>query len=87
MPNKKRTIMSEPTLHHERRRRDERRRADNGPPTGMHERRINIERRLFNLGVDCGKAWLSQPARDGARSATPLAPEVSASRASPTEQH
>jgi hypothetical protein len=71
--------MSDPTLNHERRKRDERRRADSGPPMGIGERRINIERRLFNLGVDCGKAWLSKPAPDGAWNATPLLADVSAS--------
>lgn len=71
--------MSNTNLDQERRKRDERRRADSGPPTGIHERRINIERRLFNLGVDCGKAWLSKPAPDGAWNATPLSAEVSAS--------
>ncbi len=70
--------MSDTHLHHERRQRDERRRADKGPPTGSHERRINIERRLFNLGVDCGKSWLSKPvSSDGAWNATPLSAEVS----------
>ena len=79
--------MSESNLNSERREREQRRRADVAMPAGFIDRRINIERRLFNLGVDCGKAWLSRPARHGARNATPLAPEVSASRASPTEQH
>jgi len=50
--------MSDSQTNPERRQRQERRRADSGPPTGIHERRVNIERRLFNLGLDCGKAWL-----------------------------
>ncbi|MBL8429717.1 MAG: hypothetical protein JNJ95_07510 [Dechloromonas sp.] len=79
--------MSDSNLNGERREREQRRRADVALPVGFVDRRVNIERRLFNLGVDCGKAWLSRPARDGARNATPLAPDVSASRASPTEQH
>ena len=53
--------MSDSDLNNERRSRD-RRRADAGPPIGTNERRINIERRLFNLGIDCGKAWLGKPA-------------------------
>ena len=71
--------MSDSNLNHERRKRDERRRAESGPPTGIGERRINIERRLFNLGVDCGKAWLSKPVADGAWNATPLSADISAS--------
>lgn len=37
----------------ERRKNDPRRHADSGPPPGIAERRINIERRLFN--VDFGQ--------------------------------
>ena len=80
MLNEKQINMSETTLHQERRKRDERRRVIIGPPTGIQERRINIERRLFNLGVDCGKAWLEKPVRDEAGQATPLASGFSASR-------
>ncbi|MBT9523372.1 MAG: hypothetical protein IV101_21050 [Dechloromonas sp.] len=71
--------MNDSNLNHERRKRDERRRADSGAPTGIGERRINIERRLFNLGADCGKAWLSKPVPDRAWNAKPLSADVSAS--------
>ena len=53
--------MSDEQAKQERRQRKERRRTDNGPPVGFHERRVNIERRLFNLGLDCGQAWLNAP--------------------------
>lgn len=64
--------MSDLNLNNERRKREERRSANGCPPAGMIERRINIERRLFNLGVDCGKAWLDKPPPEGARRATPF---------------
>jgi|GEM_PF-4945736 len=38
----------------ERRQNAQRRHADAGPPRGIAERRINIERRLFN--IDFGQA-------------------------------
>jgi len=38
----------------ERRQKAQRRHADAGPPQGIAERRINIERRLFN--IDFGQA-------------------------------
>lgn len=38
----------------ERRQKTQRRHYDVGPPHGMAERRINIERRLFNLCMDSG---------------------------------
>ncbi|HLO61990.1 MAG TPA: hypothetical protein VK165_03400 [Azonexus sp.] len=38
----------------ERRREGQRRHDNAGPPQGMAERRINIERRLFNLCLDSG---------------------------------
>jgi hypothetical protein len=41
----------------ERRKGGQRRHCDSGPPPGIAERRINIERRLFNLGVNCSDAW------------------------------
>lgn len=64
--------MTESSLKNDRRKREERRRVENGPPAGVCERRVNIERRLFNLGVDSGQAWLSKPARDGAELAAGL---------------
>lgn len=77
--------MSDSNLNFERRKRSERRRADIGPPTGIHERRINIERRLFNLGIDCGKAWLGKPPRSKTGIATPLAADLNASGALPAD--
>jgi hypothetical protein len=71
--------MSDSNLKHERREREERRRADGYPPSGVSERRVNIERRLFNLGIDCGEAWLSKPAPDGGWNATPLSADLNAS--------
>jgi hypothetical protein len=65
--------MSDSNLNNERRKREERRSVHSGPPAGMGERRINIERRLFNLGVDSGKEWLAKPAPDGIRHPTPFA--------------
>lgn len=47
----------------ERRRRDQRRHADLGVPAGMAERRVNIERRLFNLDVTRLDDWLGRPAK------------------------
>jgi len=44
-------------LSKERRKDAQRRLSDFGPPHGISERRINIERRLFNLGLDCGGDW------------------------------
>ena len=41
----------------ERRKGGQRRHVDSGPPSGIVERRINIERRLFNLGLDSGGDW------------------------------
>jgi hypothetical protein len=67
-----RTNMSISNLNYERREPKERRIANGGPPAGMSERRINIERRLFNLGVDSGKEWLSKPPPDVAGRTTPF---------------
>lgn len=39
----------ETTQNTERRKISQRRHADAGPPSGMGERRVNIERRLFNF--------------------------------------
>lgn len=41
-------------LNKERRQTGQRRHYNAGPPQGMAERRINIERRLFNLCIDSG---------------------------------
>jgi hypothetical protein len=70
--------MSDSDPNNERRKREERRSANGKPPAGMAERRINIERRLFNLGVDCGKAWLDKAPHIGVRRATPF-PDLNAS--------
>lgn len=65
-------MMKDSNLNNERRQYETRRHTDAGPPAGVGERRINIERRLFNLGVDCGEAWLGRPVRnapaDGSKS-------------------
>ena len=55
------TPMSDNNLNSERRLRESRRQKDCGPPAGQHERRINIERRMFNLGLDGGETWLNTP--------------------------
>ncbi len=39
----------ETTQNSERRKNSQRRHADAGPPSGIGERRVNIERRLFNF--------------------------------------
>lgn len=39
----------ETNQHNERRKNSQRRHADLGPPPGIAERRVNIERRLFNI--------------------------------------
>ncbi len=44
-------------LNQERRQKTQRRLSDFGPPEGLTERRINIERRLFNLGIDSAGNW------------------------------
>lgn len=41
----------------ERRKEAQRRLSDFGPPHGVAERRVNIERRLFDLSIDCGGGW------------------------------
>lgn len=45
----------------ERRKDAQRRLSDFGPPQGVAERRINIERRLFNLSFDPGSNWGRSP--------------------------
>ncbi len=42
----------------ERRKGEQRRHADLGVPAGLTERRVNIERRLFNLDVARLDDWL-----------------------------
>jgi hypothetical protein len=49
-------------LSNERRRGAQRRHLENGPPQGALDRRVNIERRLFNLDAGCIEEWLSKPA-------------------------
>jgi len=44
-------------LNQERRKAAQRRLSDFGPPKGLTERRINIERRLFHLSVDSAAGW------------------------------
>lgn len=46
----------------ERRTVGERRQANLGAPQGICERRVNIERRLFNLDARCFSAWLGRVA-------------------------
>ena len=41
----------------ERRMGGQRRIHDYGPPPGVGERRVNVERRLFNLSVDFEGEW------------------------------
>lgn len=63
--NERRTICNS-----ERRQAGDRRQANFGAPAGMCERRVNIERRLFNLDVRCFVAWLEKPpGRDVAQGA------------------
>lgn len=45
----------------ERRKVDRRSRENMGPPAGCTERRINIERRLFNIEVFSLHDWLQAP--------------------------
>ena len=49
----------------ERRREGQRRHYDAGPPQGMAERRVNIERRLFNLCMDSGWGLGKSPVSGG----------------------
>jgi hypothetical protein len=49
-------------LNNERRNEAQRRHIDGGPPSGLSDRRVNIERRLFNLDAGCVEEWLSKPA-------------------------
>ncbi len=44
------------------RRQGERRQGNGILPAGMQERRINIERRLFDLDAVCLDEWLRNPA-------------------------
>lgn len=58
-------------LNTERRLGEQRRHAGGALPKGMTERRINIERRLFNLDAACLEEWLrmppARPALEGGR--------------------
>lgn len=58
-------IISNPD--NERRKAAQRRHLDVGPPAGVDERRINIERRLFNLDVDCVEEWPGNPPHSAMR--------------------
>jgi len=49
-------------LSNERRMGTQRRHMDGGLPIGLGDRRVNIERRLFNLDACCVEEWLSKPA-------------------------
>lgn len=71
--------MSDTQTKQERRHRQERRQTDSGPPAGVHDRRVNIERRLFNLGLDGGAAWLSAAAPAMEWNATPPGADLSVS--------
>lgn len=44
-------------LNKEQRKEVQRRLSDFGPPKGLVERRVNIERRLFDLGIECAGNW------------------------------
>jgi hypothetical protein len=48
----------------ERRRNSQRRHTDAGPPSGIGERRVNIERRLFNIDFGRITSRRSQHATD-----------------------
>lgn len=52
--------------NNERRKATQRRHVNLGPLPGIGERRINIERRMFNLGLDCGDEWLKATSQDSA---------------------
>lgn len=54
-------------LNTERRKEAQRRLSDFGPPEGLTERRINIERRLFNLGFDGTSNWNGTSNSGGSR--------------------
>lgn len=47
--------MIDQDMSKERRKGIQRRYVDMGPPQGIPERRVNIERRLFNLDFDCNE--------------------------------
>jgi len=50
--------MMDKLLNNERRKQDRRSAENKGPPPGCGERRINIERRLFNIEVYSLYNWL-----------------------------
>jgi len=78
--------MNDSSQSTERRKREERRGAKNSLPAGLGERRINIERRLFDLGVDVGKAWWQAPARNKAGHGAPSVSDINAARKSTVGQ-
>lgn len=53
--------MMDQVINNERRKQNRRSRENVGPPAGCDERRINIERRLFNLEVFSLHNWLQSP--------------------------
>ena len=63
-------MITDSTSKNERRKIAQRRHVDLGPPTGIGERRINIERRMFNQGIDSGGEWLSGAQHGSARKGT-----------------
>jgi hypothetical protein len=58
-------------LNNERRKEAQRRHSDGGPPQGLYDRRVNIERRLFNLDAGCIEEWLSKPATNTGANSKP----------------
>jgi len=52
-------------LNNERRKGEQRRHSDGEPPKDLSDRRVNIERRLFNLDAGCVEEWLSKPVSKG----------------------
>jgi hypothetical protein len=57
-------------LSNERRQGIQRRHGGGALPAGMVERRVNIERRLFNLDAACIEEWLRSPAPQSTRGAS-----------------
>lgn len=61
--------MMDSNVNRERRQDRQRRLVEVGPPAGMAERRINIERRLFNLDIGGGATGQGESPR---HAGTPL---------------
>ena len=63
-------MITDSNSNNERRKSAQRRHVDLGPPAGIGERRINIERRLFNLSIDRGGEWFAGAQHESARKGT-----------------